>query len=212
MTVQECMTKHPITCRESDNMYEVSELMEREAVHHLPVLDSRGKLVGVISEKDIITAVPDLSSKPSLSKMAYLISKLTVKDVMSSEIATIDPSAPIEQAAKEMFDKEVSCLPVVFDQSLVGLITKSDMFSLLLELFGARHYGVRVTMRVKDKPGTIAEITSELAKRGIDIVSIGTIRRTEEGICTLKVQGESKDNLKSIFDKLGAEVLDIREV
>ena len=131
---------------------------------------------------------------------------------MSSEIATIDPSAPIEQAAKEMFDKEVSCLPVVFDQSLVGLITKSDMFSLLLELFGARHYGVRVTMRVKDKPGTIAEITSELAKRGIDIVSIGTIRRTEEGICTLKVQGESKDNLKSIFDKLGAEVLDIREV
>ncbi len=212
MTVQECMTKHPITCRESDNIYEVSELMEREAVHHLPVLDSRGKLVGVISEKDIITAVPDLSSKPSLSKMAYLISRLAVRDIMRSEVATIDPDAPVEQAAKEMFDKEVSCLPVVYDQSLVGLITKSDMFSLLLELFGARHYGVRISLRVKDRPGTIAEITSELAKSGIDIVSIGTIRRSEEGICTLKVQGESRENLIRLFDRLGAEVIDIREV
>ncbi len=211
MTVREYMTKHPITCRESDNIYYVGELMEREAVHHLPVLDERERLVGVISEKDIITAVPDLSSHPSLSKMAYLISKLQVKDVMNSEVATIGIDATIESAAKEMFDNEISSLPVVDEDGLLkGLLTKSDIFSLLLELFGARHYGVRVSLRVQDRPGTIARITEELAKRGIDIVSIGTIRGQEK--CTLKVQGESIDNLREIFRTLDAEVLDIREV
>ncbi len=211
MTVSEYMTKHPIICKDDDSIYSVLETMEKEAIHHLPVLDADGMLVGVISEKDIITAVPDLSSRPSLSKMAYLISRLSVKDVMNSEVATIDLDATIESAAKEMFDKEISSLPVVDkDGVLEGLLTKSDIFSLLLELFGARHYGVRISLKVKDRPGTIASITEELAKRGIDIVSIGTIRG--QGKCTLKVQGESVENLREIFKSLDVELLDIREV
>ena len=213
MKVSQRMTLNPITASPEDNIYSVKDVMDSEKIHRLPVLDKDGVLVGIISESDILSASPDFSSSPSIHEVAYLLSRLTVADVMSTEVMTISPNATVEEAARIMVDGEILCLPVIDDGALVGLITRTDLFKLLLELLGARHYGVSANFVVKDKPGIIAEITSKLASCGIDIVSIGTMRTfSDEGLVTMKVQGISCQELSDILKPMVVKIEDIREV
>lgn len=212
MKVAQRMTINPITVSPEDNIYFVKDVMEREGIHRLPVLDASEQLVGLISKSDILAASPDFSSSPSIHEVAYLLSRLTVADVMSTEVMTISPNATLEEAARIMIDGEISCLPVLDGDKLVGLITKTDLYKHLLELLGARHYGVSASFLVKDKPGIIAEITSKLASCGVDIISIGTVKGLADvGQMTMKVQGISCSELADILRPMVIEVNDIRE-
>ena len=211
MNVSENMTRNPITCSPDINIYKALDVMDKEGVHRLPVIEN-GELVGIISEKDIMKASPSGSENASIHKMAYLLSKLVVRDVISTELMTVGPSATVEEATRIMVDNEVSCLPIVQDNHLLGIITKTDMYRLLLDVFGARHYGVRAYFLVKDKPGVIAMITSALAQRNVDIVSIGSLKtREEEGYVTMKVQGIKPEELSAILSPMVVKIIDIRE-
>ena len=213
MIIASRMTRNPVTATPDMSIPEASELMKREKVHRLPVLDKNKKLVGVITEKDVLYASPSPATSLSIHEMAYLLSKLRVKDLMARDVVTITEDVTVEEAARMMVDNDFSCLPVVRGDVLVGIVSKSDMFRMLLELFGARKYGVRVSMLVEDKPGMFAQITSTLAKEGLDIVSFGTFTGTDPTniICTIKVQGCSKDHLLELLNPMVIEVLDIRE-
>ena len=78
---------------------------------------------------------------------------------MTKDPVTITKDTTVEEAARLMVDQDLSCLPVVEGDKLVGIVSKSDMFKILLELFGARHFGTRLSFLVDDKPGTIAAIS-----------------------------------------------------
>ena len=213
MIIARRMTRNPVTASPDMSIGEASDLMKREKVHRLPVLDKERNLVGVITEKDILHASPSPASSLSIHEMAYLLSKLTVRKLMTKDPVTISESTTVEEAARLMSDQDLSCLPVVNGTKLVGIVTKSDMFRILLELFGARHYGVRLSFLVEDKPGTIAQISAALAAKGWDIISFGTFEGTDptNAICTIKVQGCNKEKLLQLMTPLVAEVLDIRE-
>ena len=157
MIIERRMTKNPVTIGPDANVVEASELMKKEKVHRLPVLDKDKKLVGVISEKDILYATPSPASSLSIHEMAYLLSKLTVRKLMSKDPVTITKDTTVEEAARLMVDQDLSCLPVVEGDRLVGIVSKSDMFKILLELFGARHFGVRpASPRLLLKPDGIS--------------------------------------------------------
>lgn len=215
MIIERRMTRNPVTATPEMSVVEASELMKKEKVHRLPVLDADKNLVGVISEKDILYASPSPASSLSIHEMAYLLSKLTVRKLMTKNPVTIQKDTPVEEAARLMVDQDLSCLPVVDgDKHLVGIVSKSDMFKILLELFGARHFGVRVSFLVDDKPGTIAVISKALVDKGIDIISFGTFMGTDasNAICTIKVTGASKDTVIQLLKPLVRELLDVREV
>ncbi len=213
MIIARRMTRNPVTATPDMSVGEASDLMKREKIHRLPVLDKDKNLVGVVTEKDVLHASPSPASSLSIHEMAYLLSKLKVKDLMTRDVVTITEDTTVEEAARLMVDQDLSCLPVVQGIKLVGIVTKSDMFRILLELFGARHYGVRMSFLVEDKPGTIAKISAVLADKGLDIVSFGTFTGTDptNAICTIKVQGCTKAELLDLMKPLVAEVLDIRE-
>ncbi len=213
MIIATRMTRNPVTATPMMSVGEAADLMKREKVHRLPVLDKDKKLVGVITEKDVLHASPSPASSLSIHEMAYLLSKLKVKDLMTKDVVTITEDTTVEEAARLMVDQDLSCLPVVQGDVLVGIVSKSDMFRILLELFGARHYGVRMSFLVEDRPGTIAKISAVLAENGLDIVSFGTFTGTDptNAICTIKVQGCNKEKLLQLMTPLVAEVLDIRE-
>ena len=179
MIIERRMTKNPVTISPDANVVEASELMKKEKVHRLPVLDKDKKLVGVISEKDILFASPSPASSLSIHEMAYLLSKLTVRKLMTKDPVTITKDTTVEEAARLMVDQDLSCLPVVEGDKLVGIVSKSDMFKILLELFGARHFGTRLSFLVDDKPGTIAAISKAVAEKGWDIISFGTFMGTD---------------------------------
>ncbi len=213
MIIERRMTKNPVTIGPDANVVEASELMKKEKVHRLPVLDKDKKLVGVISEKDILYATPSPASSLSIHEMAYLLSKLTVRKLMSKDPVTITKDTTVEEAARLMVDQDLSCLPVVEGDRLVGIVSKSDMFKILLELFGARHFGVRLSFLVDDKPGTIASISKAVAEAGWDIISFGTFMGTDpsNAICTIKVEGCSQNDLVQLLRPMVKEILDVRE-
>ena len=214
MIIERRMTRNPVTATPDMSVAEASALMKREKVHRLPVLDKDKKLVGIITEKDILYATPSPATSLSIHEMAYLLSKLTVKKLMSKDVVTITKDTTVEEAARMMVDQDLSCLPVMEGDSLIGIVSKSDMFKILLELFGARHFGVRLSFLVQDKPGTIAKISQALSEQGIDIITFGTFMGTDptNAICTIKVQGAPMSKVVEIVKPFVSQLLDVREV
>lgn len=214
MIIERRMTRNPVTATPEMSIAEASSLMKQEKLHRLPVLDKDKKLVGLITEKDILYASPSPASSLSIHEMAYLLSKLTVKKLMSKNVVTINKDTTVEEAARMMVDQDLSCLPVLEGDKLIGIVSKSDMFKILLELFGARHFGVRVSFIVEDKPGTIAKISQALSEQGIDIITFGTFMGTDpsNAICTIKVQGAPISKVVEIIKPFVSQLLDVREV
>lgn len=208
------MTRNPVTATPDMSIADASNLMRQEKVHRLPVLDKDKRLVGLITEKDILFASPSPASSLSIHEMAYLLSKLTVKKLMSKNVVTINKDTTVEEAARIMVDQDLSCLPVLEGEKLIGIVSKSDMFKILLELFGARHFGIRVSFVVDDKPGTIAKISQALSEQNIDIITFGTFMGTDptNAICTIKVQGAPISKVVEIIKPFVSQLLDVREV
>ncbi|MCK9286193.1 MAG: CBS domain-containing protein [Sphaerochaetaceae bacterium] len=214
MIIERRMTRNPVTATPDMSVAEASALMKREKVHRLPVLDKDKKLVGIISEKDILYASPSPVSTLSIHEMAYLLSQLTVKKLMTRDVVTIDKDTTVEEAARLMVDQDLSSLPVLENGKLIGIVSKSDLFKILLELFGARHYGVRMSFLVEDKPGAIAEISGALSQHGVDIIAFGTFMGTDSSnaICTIKMQGISVSDAVDIIKPYVLQIMDVREV
>ncbi|MFA5570867.1 MAG: CBS and ACT domain-containing protein [Sphaerochaetaceae bacterium] len=213
MIIERRMTRNPVTATPDMSVAEASTIMKREKVHRLPVLDKDKKLVGIITEKDILYASPSPVSSLSIHEMAYLLSQLTVRKLMVKDVVTISKDCTVEEAARLMVDQDLSALPVIEGDKLLGIVSKSDLFKVLLELFGARHYGVRVSFLVEDKPGTIAEITSALASNDVDIFSFGTFMGTDSSnaLCTVKMKGVTVEKAVELIKPFVIEILDVRE-
>ena len=211
MTVSKNMTINPVTTTPDMGVFEAFELMKSEGVQRLPVLDGDGNLVGIISEKNITSAAAD--KEVSIVEFALLLSKIKVGDVMTKEVITVSIDDPVEMAAKKMSDNDISILPVVDNNGkLVGVVSRSDLFRLLLELFGTRHYGIRVTFRIKDQKGVIAKLAIALEKIGANIVSIGNLD-SDQGYSTIimKINGVEESLIKDALTPLVDGNLDIRE-
>ena len=211
MTVSKNMTINPVTTTPDMGVFEAFELMKNEGVQRLPVLDNDGNLVGIISEKNITSAAAD--REVSIVEFALLLSKIKVGDVMTKEVITVSVDDPVELAARKMSDNDISILPVVDNNGkLVGVVSRSDLFRLLLELFGTRHYGIRVTFRIKDQKGVIAKLAIALEKIGANIVSIGNLD-SDQGYSTIimKINGVEESLIKDTLSPLVDGNLDIRD-
>ncbi|MGQ9594657.1 MAG: CBS domain-containing protein [Anaerolineae bacterium] len=213
MLVGERMTRHPITIQEDERVEEALQLMRKERVRRLPVLDKKGKLVGIVSEKDLLYASPSPATTLSIYEVHYLLSKLTVKEVMTREVITVTEFTPIEEAARIMVDNKIGGLPVMRGDTLVGIITETDLFKIFLELLGARERGVRLTVLVPEQPGVLAQLTRHIADAGGNIVALGTFLGEDptNRLIACKVTGVPKDALLEVVRPVILEVLDVRE-
>ncbi len=212
MLVRERMTAHPITVQEDTPVAEALSFMRQNRVRRLPVLDRRSRLVGIVSEKDLLYASPSPATSLSVYEITYLLSKLKVKEIMTREVITVCPDCPLEEAARIMVDHKIGGLPVVEDGRLVGIITETDLFKVFLEMLGAREQGLRATLSVEDRPGVLAGLTAEVARAGGDIVALGTFygRDRTHGTITMKVRGVEENALRAALERTGAQVLDLR--
>ncbi len=212
MLVGERMTKPAITIRPETTMPEALDLMRKEHIHRLPVVDKRGELVGIVTEAQLLKASPSDATSLSVYEIAYLLSKLTVERLMTRNVVTVTEDTPLEEAARIMADNEVSGLPVVRGKEVVGMITETTLFRIFLELLGARCKGVRVTVSVPDKPGELADLTKAIYDLGGNIIALGTFagETPSEGLLTLKVEGVESEPLKKAIQPLVRKIIDIR--
>ena len=213
MIIADRMKKNPGVATPDMSISDAKAKMKADKVHRLPVLDDDRHLVGVISEKDILLSTPSPASTLSTFEMNALLAKLKVKDIMSRNPVTITKKTTIEEAVRLMVENDLSCLPVMEGDFLVGIISKSDLFRILLELLGAKHEGVRVEALVEDKVGIMANLTEKFTEEGINILSLGTLDGTTEDtkVITFKLQNAKKDQVKKILEPC-AKSLDVRVV
>src|SRR5574344_745908 len=108
MIIESRMTRNPVTVAPEVTVEDAAKIMKQEKVHRLPVLDKNKKLIGVISEKDILRALPSPVSSLSACEMPYLLAELTVKKLMTKDPVTISPNTIVEDAARLMVDQDLS--------------------------------------------------------------------------------------------------------
>jgi acetoin utilization protein AcuB len=214
MLVRERMSRNPYTISADAPMEEALKQMRENSFRHLPVVDKSGKLVGIVSETDLLYASPTSAASLSIYEMQYLLSRLTVGQVMTKDVITVTEDTPVEDAASIMTDHKIGGLPVLRDGEIIGIITETDLFKLFLELLGARKKGVRLTMLVPDVKGTLSKITAAIAQQGGNIVSLGTFLGEDPTnlTVTIKVSDVPQDTLVNALKPFIVEMLDAREI
>jgi len=207
------MTRHPITVLETERVEDALKRMRDNKVRRLPVVDANKKLVGIISEKDVLYASPSPATTLSIYEVHYLLSKLTVREVMTSDVITVTEFTPIEEAARIMVDQKIGGLPVMRGDLVVGIITETDLFRVFMELMGARESGVRLTVLVPEQKGILADMSRMIAEAGGNIITLGTFHGDDptNRLITLKVEGVSKADLQAALKPISVEIMDIRE-
>jgi len=213
MLVGERMSKPVITISPDMPIAEAMNMMKVEKVRRFPVV-KEGKLLGVVSDKDLLNASPSPVSTLSIWEMNYLLNKITVSEVMVKNVLSVTEDTPIEQAARIMADNKIGGLPVMRDGGVVGMITETDLFKMFLELLGAREMGIRVTVLVVEKQGELAKLTKAISEAGGDFIAFGmfTGLDTTNRMVTFKVTGITLEDLKKAITPIVKEIVDIRTI
>ena len=214
MLVGERMTSPALTIGPEMGVQDALALMHRDHVRRFPVVDSRGNLVGIISEKDLLDATPSDATTLSVWEINYLLSKLTVEKIMTKKVITITRDTPVEEAARIMADKKIGGLPVVEDNKVVGIVTETDIFKLFTEVLGARIHGIRLTVQVTDEPGGLLKLIGAISGAGANIISLTTFQSGTTGTATITVKttGVDETALKQAVESVINKVVDIRAV
>ncbi len=132
--VKDWMTQNPVTISAKSTLPEAHNLMREKKVRRLPVLD-HDKLVGIISLTDVMEAKPSDATTLSIYELNYLLAKLTVSKIMSKSVMTVTPETTVADAARMMLDYKIGGIPVVDGEMLVGIITESDIFRMVVQTY-----------------------------------------------------------------------------
>jgi acetoin utilization protein AcuB len=125
MRVRDLMTAKPITVEAEMPMLDARQRMVAERIRHLVVVEDT-RVVGIVTDRDIRLNLPSPATSLSVWEMNYLLSKLTVGNVMSRSVLVVDPDRPVAEAAHIMIEHKIGALPVVEAGRLVGIVTESD--------------------------------------------------------------------------------------
>jgi acetoin utilization protein AcuB len=212
MLVGERMSRPVISVTKDMPIHDALALFKKEHIRRAPVLKD-GKLVGIISDNDLLDASPSQATSLSVWEMNYLLSKITVGKVMTRKVLTVQADTPIEEVARLMADHKIGGLPVIKANKVVGTITETDLFKIFLELMGARTKGIRVTAVAEDRPGQLAKITKAIADAGGNFISFGQFATSAQKtfVVTFKVAGIKMEDIKKALSKIVVKFVDVRE-
>lgn len=211
MLVGERMSHPVITIPPDLPIVDALNLMKRERIRRTPVVKD-GKLVGIVSDKDLLNASPSPATSLSIWEMNYLLSKITVRDVMTRQVLTVTEDTAIEQAARIMADNKIGGLPVMRGEVVVGIITETDLFKIFLELMGARESGVRVTALIPEERGQLAKLTHAISNAGGNFIAFGQFsgEDTSNRLVTFKVGGLNPVEVTTVIEPLVEKLIDVR--
>jgi acetoin utilization protein AcuB len=212
MLVSDRMKRPVLTITSDLPIHEALNIMKSEQIRHIPVLQG-GKLVGLVTNEDLFYASPSPATSLSIWDMNYLISKITVKEVMTENVITVTEDTPIEEAALIMAEHKIGCVLVMRADELVGIITETDLFKIFPELLAVHQPGIRATFLVKEEPGQLAKVTKVIADHGGNFISFVQFAGEDQHnhLVTIKVNGLSLEGVRDCLDPIVEKVIDIRE-
>ena len=215
MFVRDRMTRNPITIAGDITVMDALNLMKAKNVRRLPVVNKDGRIVGIVSEKDLLYASPSPVTSLNVWEVREMLHLLTVNKIMNTKVIKIDEDAPLEDAAVLMSANKISGLPVTSGESLVGIITETDLFKAFLKLIGGKRAGVRITVVTSGAKGVMAKISNAIFSCGGNIVGLGLNELEGSGKesweVTFKIQGASKEKLLESIRPFVQNIIDLRD-
>lgn len=215
MQVSDIMSRNPITVYPETPVTEAQIIMKREKIHRLPVVDRHARMLGIVSEKDLLSVSPSAASTLDMYEMTALLAKIQVQNAMTKKVISVHEDTLVEDAARLLADNDIGGLPVVNRENVViGMVTESDLFRLFIDMFGSRRKGLRLSFIVPQKQGELAEIASAIAGAGGNIMAFGTSPGSDPTNvqCIMKVEGIGRREAIDILSPIVEAVLDAREV
>jgi len=201
MLVRDVMTSNLITIPSDTPVFEAERIMEFHRFERLPVVD-KGKLVGLVTKDTLLKASPSSATSLSHGELLYLLSKLTVRDIMKKNVVTVSPNIPVEQATAIAQKSRVGCVPVVDEGKVVGILTTNDIFYKVVNpLFGIGEAGKRMIIHGGGETESMKTILETVHNSGIKIKTLFTIRHAEDQKNDLILHLESED-ISSLISQL----------
>ncbi len=213
MLVKNRMTVDPLTITTETSLKDALELIRSKPFRHLPVLDENGKLVGIVTEESLVYASPTPTTTLSVFEVDYILSRTKIGQIIQGRIITVGPDLPVEEAARVMIDHHIGCLPVVEDDKLVGIISDTDIFRVLVEGLGGGHPSLRITIVIPEEVGSLARVTNRVVALGGNIYSLAIFwgDRPEERIVAFRLEGVDRETAVQALEADGIEVADVWE-
>jgi len=172
MLVTNWMSKNIITVDENESMHGAMKLLKEHDIRMLPVM-KKGKLVGIVTDRDLKKASASDATTLEIHELFYLLSRIKVKDVMAKGVITVPADFTVEETAQVLQENKISGVPVVnIEGQIVGTITKTDLFRVLISLTGVEIGGIQFGLQVEDRPGSIKEVADIIRSYGGRMVSI----------------------------------------
>jgi acetoin utilization protein AcuB len=205
MLVKDWMSKVVISVDVNDSMQDAMKLLKDHNIGMLPVM-KRGKLVGVVTDRDLKRSSASDATTLEVHELLYLISKIKVKEIMTKDPVTVPPDFTIEETAERLLRHKISGAPVVDQEGeIVGTITKNDLFRALISLTGVGTRGIQFAFKLEDKPGSIKEVADVIRKYGGRMVSIlSTYENVPKGYrkAYVRMYGVDRFKLPSLKEEL----------
>jgi acetoin utilization protein AcuB len=212
MLIKDWMAKDPVTMSEDTSMIKAIHIMKERRFRRIPVV-AGGKLVGMVTDRDLKEASPSKATTLDVHELYYLLAELQVQEIMSRNPISVSQDDTVEHAAQIMLEHTISGLPVVDGEDrVVGIITQSDVFRAFMHITGILQGGVQFALRLEDRPGLIKEVVDLLRARGARFVSLlSSYATSQEGYRDVYIRvkslppeemGPAKEELASRFDLL----------
>ncbi len=215
MLVRDYMTHDLVTIGPEVRLSDALNMMRASNVHRLPVVED-GLLIGIVSEKDLLYALPSTDGPISWVEASARAAALPVRQVMQHDVVTVGPDCPIELAAATMTDHKIGSLPVMTSpesRTLVGIITETDIFRLFVEMLGSRAPGVRASLEIDNRKGALASLFNRIVEAGGSVTTVSSFPAASPSRIRIivKVADVDQNTMRSLL-KLEETVVDLREI
>jgi acetoin utilization protein AcuB len=205
MLVKDWMSSEVITIEENDSMQEALKLLKEHDIRMLPVM-KKGKLVGIVTDRDLKKASPSDATTLEVHELLYLLTQVEVKEIMTRDPVTVPPDYTVEETAQVLLENKISGAPVMDKTGkVIGTITQTDLFRVLISLTGVASGGIQFGFYLEDKPGSIKEVADIIRQYGGRMVSILT---SYDGVADgyrnvfIRMHSVERSKLQRLKDKL----------
>jgi len=211
--MSEMIQRNPVTIGLEASFFDVRRIIHDKGVRHLPVVDKNNRPVGIVTDRDIRKAAPSEATSLSVYELNYLLGKLKVPAFMTpkDKLITITPDTLVEEAVQLMHDNKIGCLPVVEGGKLYGIFTETEALGLLVDLFGFKQKGTRLTIALEDKPGELLKALEVFKKYKVNVNSLTTPSFKVEGerVAAIRIKTENYKDIVEDLEKAGCPVVSI---
>ena len=201
MRIRDIMSTNVVTVNEDTPVYDAKKIMEAHRIRRLPVM-KKDELVGLVTKHILLEAAPSPATSLNIWELNYLLSKMTVKQIMVKKPFTIPADMPVEDALQLGQEKGYGAFPVMEDGRLVGVVTESDIVRMMTRVLGVKEKGKRIDIRASTKFGNMRKILEILDKHKTVLLSMMTLPPEEWETDWLVVLRLKSEDVEPIANEL----------